>query len=57
MAARETTVNVRASHTEKERWQQAAFHAGFTHHDNGTPVGSIGKWLRALAEAATAAGK
>jgi len=52
MAARETTVNVRASHTEKQVWQQAALNAGHSHHENGVPVGSISKWLRELAEAA-----
>ena len=57
MAARETTVNVRASHTEKQVWQQAALDAGYSHHENGAPVGSVSKWLRALAEAATAGGK
>jgi hypothetical protein len=57
MAARETTVNVRASHTEKQVWQQAALNAGYSHHENGAPVGSVSKWLRALAETATAGGK
>ena len=55
--ARETTVNIRASHTEKQRWQKAAHDAGFQHHENGVPVGSISKWLRALADANTAGGK
>ena len=57
MAARETTVNVRASHTEKQVWQQAALQAGYSHHENGELVGSVSKWLRALAGAATAGGK
>ena len=57
MAARETTVNVRASHAEKTVWQQAALQAGYSHHENGEPVGSVSKWLRALAEVATAGGK
>ena len=57
MAARETTVNDRASHAEKQQWQKAALNAGFQHHENGKPVGSISKWLRSLAEANTAGGK
>lgn len=52
MAARETTVNVRVSHTEKQVWQQTALNAGFRHNENGEPVGSVSKWLRALAEEA-----
>ena len=52
MAKRETTVNVRASHAEKQVWQQAALQAGFQHHENGVAVGSVSKWLRTLAAAA-----
>ena len=52
MASRDTTVNVRASHDEKQAWKQKALDAGHSHLENGVPVGSISKWLRELAEAA-----
>ena len=46
--ARETTTNIRSSHTEKETWAEAALEAGHSWRLNGEPRGNVSKWLREL---------